>query len=137
MVRFLDFLVSHWILSGLWLALATTLLAYLNAKTAKSISPQGATLLVNRANGVILDIRERKEFEKGHIVDAINIPLAKLSDGAIELDKQKENPIIVVCELGHNSGDAVKLLKSNGFVHVSKMYGGMGEWHAQNLPIVK
>jgi rhodanese-related sulfurtransferase len=137
MARFLDFLVTHWILAGLWLAIATLLLAYLNAKTAKSVSPQAAAILVNRANGTFLDIRERKDFDKGHVVDAINIPLAKLQERIAELDKMKETPIIVVCQMGHLSGEAVKTLQAKGFTTVLKMFGGMAEWHAQNLPVVK
>jgi rhodanese-related sulfurtransferase len=137
MARFFDFVVDHWILSGLWLAIATLLLAYLNSKTAKSVSPQAAALLVNRADGTFLDIRERKDFEKGHIVDALNIPLAKLHERITELEKKKETPIIVVCQMGHQSGEAVKILQAKGFTTVFKMFGGMAEWHAQNLPVVK
>ena len=136
MTRFLDFLIAHWILAGLWLGLATILLAYINSKAAKSVSPQAAAILVNRADGVFLDIRERKDFEKGHIVDAINIPLAKLSERIGELEKNKTTPVIVVCQMGHQSGDAVKLLQAKGFAHVIKMFGGMSEWHTQNLPVV-
>ena len=137
MARFLDFLVTHWILSGLWLAIATLLLAYLNSKTAKSVSPQAAAILVNKADGAFLDIRERKDFEKGHIVDAINIPLAKLQERITELEKNKETPLIVVCQMGHHSGEAVKILQAQGFTTVYKMFGGMSEWNAQNLPVVK
>lgn len=137
MARFLDFLVTHWILSGLWLAIATLLLAYLNSKTAKSVSPQAAAILVNKADGAFLDIRERKDFEKGHIVDAINIPLAKLQESINELEKKKETPLIVVCQMGHHSGEAVKILQAKGFTTVFKMFGGMAEWNAQNLPVVK
>ena len=100
MARFFEFLVNHWVLSGLWLALATTLLAYINSKIASSLSPHQAVALVNRANGVVLDVRERKEFDKGHIVDAVNIPLAKLHERAIELEKSKDHPVIVVCQFG-------------------------------------
>jgi rhodanese-related sulfurtransferase len=137
MARFLDFLVTHWVLSGLWLAIATLLLAYLNSKTAKSVSPQAAAILVNKADGAFLDIRERKDFEKGHIVDAINIPLAKLKERITELEKKKQTPLIVVCQMGHHSGEAVKILQAEGFTTVYKMFGGMSEWNAQNLPVVK
>ncbi len=137
MARFLDFVVTHWILSGLWLAIATLLLAYLNSKTAKSVSPQAAAILVNKADGTFLDIRERKDFEKGHIVDAINIPLAKLQERITELEKKKETPLIVVCQMGHHSGEAIKILQAKGFTTVYKMFGGMSEWNAQNLPVVK
>jgi rhodanese-related sulfurtransferase len=137
MTRFIDFLVEHWMLSGLWLALFATLLAYVNAKAGKGLSPQQATLVINRDNGVVLDVREHKDFERGHIVDAINIPLAKLAERAVELDKKKDRPIIVVCQMGHQSAEAVKLLHERGFAQVSRMSGGMSEWHVQGLPVVQ
>lgn len=137
MTRFLEFLVDHWMLSGLWLALFVTLIAYMNSKAGKALSPHEATVLVNRQDGVFLDIRERKDFDKGHIVDAINIPLAKLHERITELEKKKEAPIIVVCQMGQQSGEAVKALEAKGFTQVSRMSGGMNEWHLQNLPLVK
>jgi len=137
MARFAEFLINNWMLSGLWLALFATLVAYLSAKAAKSVSPQQATLLVNRENGVILDVRERKDFERGHIVDAISIPLAKLQERSVELDKYKAVPVIVVCAMGQHSGDAVKQLQARDFAQACKMAGGMAEWSAQSLPLVK
>lgn len=94
-------------------------------------------MLVNRSKGVILDIRDRKDFEKGHVVDAVNIPLAKLKERITELEKNKENPIIVVCHMGHQSGEAVKALEADGFTQVSRMSGGITEWKTQNLPLIK
>lgn len=137
MTRFFEFLVNHWILSGIWAALFATLILYVNSKSARSVSPQQATLLINRQNGVFLDVRERKDFDKGHIVDAINIPLAKLHERITELDRKKELPIVVVCQMGQQSGDAVKALEAKGFTQVSKMAGGMSEWQLQSLPVVK
>ncbi len=137
MARFFEFLVDHWVLSGLWLALATMLLAYLNSKMATSLSPHQAVALVNKENGLVLDVRERKEFDKGHIVDAVNIPLAKLAERAVELEKHKDHPVIVVCQFGQHAGEAVKLLQSKGFARANRMAGGLSEWQAQNLPLVK
>jgi rhodanese-related sulfurtransferase len=137
MTRFFDFLLNHWELTGLWLVLFVTLIAYVNAKAGKSLSPQQATQLVNKQNGIFLDIRERKDFDKGHIVDAVNIPYAKLHDRITELDKKKEVPIVVVCQVGQQAGQAVKALEAKGFTQVARMSGGMNEWQLQNLPLVK
>jgi rhodanese-related sulfurtransferase len=137
MTRFFDFLINHWILAGLWLALFATLIAYVNAKSGKTVSPHQATLLINKQNGVLLDIRERKDFDKGHIVDAVNIPLAKLHERITELDKKKDVPIVVVCQMGQQASQAVKALEAKGFTQVSRMSGGMNEWQVQNLPLVK
>lgn len=137
MTRFIEFVVNHWVLSGLWLAIATALLAYLNSKLAGSLSPHQAIALVNKDEGIVVDVREKKEFDKGHVVDAINIPMAKLAERAVELDKYKERTVIVMCQHGQQSGEAVKVLHTKGFAKVIKMGGGLSEWQAQNLPIVK
>jgi rhodanese-related sulfurtransferase len=137
MTRFLEFFVNHWILSGLWVVLFSALIAYVNSKTGKGVTPHQATLLINKQDGVFLDIRERKDFEKGHIVDALNIPLAKLHERIVELDKKKELPIVVVCQMGQQSAEAVKALEAKGFTKVSRMSGGMNEWLVQSLPVVK
>ena len=137
MARIIEFLINHWLLSGLWVALFATLLLYINSKSGRSVSPQQATLLVNRENGLILDIRERKDFESGHIVDAVNIPLAKLKERVVELEKKKDLPVVVVCQMGQQSGEVVRLLEERGFSRVSRMSGGMGEWRAQSLPVVR
>ena len=137
MAQFIEFLVNHWILSGLWLGLFVTLILYIQAKAGSALSPQQAVMLVNRQDGVILDIRDSKAFDGGHIVDAINIPLAKLKERVRELEKFREKPLVVVCQLGQQSGDAVKLLEENGYSAVSRMRGGMNEWQTQGLPAVK
>jgi rhodanese-related sulfurtransferase len=110
---------------------------YLKAKAGSSLSPQQATMLVNRQDGVILDIRDNKTYDNGHIVDAVNIPFAKLKERLKELEKFRDKPLVVVCQLGQQSGDAVKILEENGFTAVSRMKGGMTEWQTQGLPAVK
>jgi rhodanese-related sulfurtransferase len=137
MDRFFQFLLNHWILTGLWLGLFITLIVYLKAKAGSALSPHQTTLLVNRQDGVILDIRDKKVFEGGHIVDAVNIPQAKLKERLPELEKYRDKPLVVVCQMGHQSGEVVKLLEENGFTTVSRMSGGMTEWQSQGLPAVK
>lgn len=136
MQRFLEFLINHWILSGLWLILFVALLVYLKIKAGKSVGTHETTRLINRDGGIIVDIREKKDFSKGHIVNAINIPLGKLDERITELDKNKDKPLIVVCQMGHQSGDAVKKLKARGYEQVFRMSGGMTEWQSQGLPLV-
>ena len=137
MTRFLEFVVNHWVLAGLWLATATALLAYISSKISGSLSPHQAIVLINKEEGVMVDVRERKEFDKGHVVDALNIPLSKLSDRVGELEKYKDRTIVVICQYGQQSGEAVKQLHAKGFAKVIKLGGGLSEWQAQSLPIVK
>lgn len=136
MAQFVEFVGNHWILSSLWLALLTAFILYRSKTGAQSVSPQQAVTLINRKDGVVLDIRDKKEFEAGYIVDAINIPSGKLATRLPELEKFKHRPVIVVCKMGQHSGDACKTLTSAGFGQVVRMQGGMAEWRGQGLPVV-
>ncbi len=136
MAQFLEFLINHWILSGLWLILLAALVIYLKKKGGKAIGIHEVTRLINHQDGLVLDIRDKKVFDKGHIVNAINIPLAKLDERITELDKYKEKPTIVVCQMGHQSGDALRKLESRGHPQVYRLSGGIAEWQSQGLPLV-
>jgi rhodanese-related sulfurtransferase len=93
--------------------------------------------LINKESGVVLDIRQRKEWDTGHITGAHHIPFADLDRRLNELDKFRDKPVIVVCNLGQAAGSAAKKLKASGYNHVVRLSGGMTEWKAQNMPIIK
>lgn len=136
MAQFIEFIGNHLILASAWLLAATGIVFYHQRTGSKSVSPQGAVALINRSEGIVIDLRDKKEFETGHIVDAVNIPYAKLAQRLTELDKHKEKPIIVVCKLGQQSGMASKQIQEAGFLDVYKLAGGISEWRAQSLPVV-
>ena len=137
MVQFLEFIGNHWILSGVWLVLILAVVFQLKASASKSVGPQQAVMLINRSDAVVVDVRDKKEFDSGHIVDAINIPLAKFDQRMAELTKHKEKPVVVVCKMGQQSSDACKKLTTAGFAQVSKLGGGITEWKAQSLPLIQ
>ncbi len=103
---------------------------------SKAVSPQGAVMMINRQDALVVDVRDKKEFEAGHIVDAINIPLINLKQRAVELKKHKARPVIVVCKLGQHAGEAANILMEAGHEQVVKLSGGVSEWKAQSLPLV-
>jgi len=136
MALFLEFLAQQWILAGALLALIIMLVLHEARKSGPSVSPQQAINLVNSEQGVFLDLRDAKDFKQGHIVDALNIPSAKLADRLPELEKYKDRPIILVCKMGQQAGAAGKQLKAGDFQRVYKMTGGMMEWGNLQLPTV-
>lgn len=137
MAQFIEFVGNHWILSSLWVGLVVALIVHLNKTGSQGVSAQQAVTLINRTDGRVLDVRDKKEFEAGHIVDAINIPVTKLSASLGQLEKYKSKPLIVVCKAGQQSGEICKTLKEAGFDQVVRLSGGMSEWRAQNLPLVQ
>ena len=94
-----------------------------------------ATQLSNRENAVFLDIREDKEYQGGHIPEAIHIPLSQLSGRVSELGKYKDNPVIAYCRSGNRSNAAGGVLKKNGFQSVYNLGGGIVAWEKANLPV--
>jgi rhodanese-related sulfurtransferase len=57
-----------------------------------------ATLLINREDALVLDVRDSNEFANGHVLGAKNIPLAQLESRVGELGKHQVKPVIVVCK---------------------------------------
>lgn len=137
MAQFIEFVGNNWLLSTLWVGLAIALVMLRNKTAGESVSAQQAVMLINRSNAIVVDIRDKKDFDAGHIVDAIHIPLSKLGTRVTELDKHKDGPVIVACRLGPQSVDAVKVLRSAGFTQVLRLSGGMTEWRSQGLPLVQ
>ncbi|MDC0221037.1 rhodanese-like domain-containing protein [Gammaproteobacteria bacterium] len=137
MAQFLEFIGNHLLLSAMWVITLGAIMMYHQRTGASSVGPQKAVMLINRQGAVVVDVREKKEFDTGHIVDSINIPLAKLKQRLSELRKHKEKPVVVVCKLGQHSGDAAKTLQESGYAEVFRLSGGLTEWKAQSLPLVQ
>jgi NADPH-dependent 2,4-dienoyl-CoA reductase/sulfur reductase-like enzyme/rhodanese-related sulfurtransferase len=64
-------------------------------------------------SAVVLDVRDGKEFEQGHIEGAINIPLPQLRQRLAELPRDGE--ILVNCGVGQRSYYALRILLQHGF----------------------
>jgi len=62
--------------------------------------------------GVILDVRTQREWDKGHIDNAIHVPLDELKDKVNEL-KAMNKSFVVCCESGVRSAKATKYLVVN------------------------
>lgn len=137
MENLLAFVTHHPYLVAAWILTLVLLLWYESRKGGRSVTPSEAVSLINRSDAVVVDIRSKKEWADGHITDALNVPMADLDKRIAELNKHKEKPIIVVCNLGQTAGAATKKLKAAGFAQVTRLKGGMTEWRGQNLPVIK
>lgn len=137
MQQLFTFIGNHPFLVGTFVLLLVLFIRNEMRRGGQSVSPQQLVDMVNRQDAVVLDVRERKEFQAGHIVDAINIPYAALESRVDELKKYGERPIVVVCKMGQTAGAAGALLRKHGHSSVSRLSGGMAEWRNQSLPVVK
>jgi len=74
----------------------------------------------------LLDVRQPKEYEEGHLAGAKLIPLKELPGRLDELEKEK--PVIVYCAVGGRSKAAAQLLAGKDFASVYNMAGGIKAW---------
>jgi rhodanese-related sulfurtransferase len=141
MQEYIEFFKANPMLSLVWVGLFVALVvSMLKSATSKikSIGHQELTILVNRQDAKVVDVRGKEEFKKGHIVDALNVSLAEIKNNqASALEKLKASPIIVVCNAGMTSSQAAQLLVNQGFEQVYNLKGGMGDWLAANMPVTK
>ena len=101
---------------------------------ASSVSVTEATLLLNREDAIVLDVRETGEWDAGHITGARHIALPQLDQRLSELEKFKERPIVVCCASGNRSSSACGALRRAGFTKVFNLAGGLGAWRGAGLP---
>lgn len=103
----------------------------------QEVNSVAALQLINHKNALVLDVREEKEFNAGHILNAKLVPLGKIADHMAELERYRERPIVVVCRSGQRSASACLLLSKQGFGQAYNLEGGVLAWQKAGLPLEK
>ena len=103
-------------------------------KNITEIAPTDAAAKAKSGDAVIVDVREKDEFEGNHIPDATH-----LSRGMLELEIEDKFPdrnteIICHCGGGGRSALAAEALQKMGYKNVRSMAGGLKAWKAAGLP---
>lgn len=141
MQQYIEFLTNHPFLSAVWLVLFFAVIyTVFQAKFShfKRVNVQQLTLLVNREDATIVDIRTQAEFNKGHIAGALNLTTEQIDGGKnAKLEKLKSRPIIVVCASGMSAAKVANQLAQAEFENVNILEGGMNAWATANLPVAK
>jgi rhodanese-related sulfurtransferase len=106
-------------------------------KNITEISPEDAAAKLQNKEAVIIDVRDKDEYDEGHIPNALN-----LSRGTIELDIEEKVPdpnaiVVVHCGGGGRSALAAESLQKMGYKNIRSMAGGLKAWKAAGLPTAK
>ena len=80
---------------------------------------------------LVIDVRERREYARGHILQARLMPLPELLAAAASLPADR--PLVFVCRGGRRSARAACLVQNRDFQNVAVLQGGMLAWEADNL----
>src|SRR5215470_11407515 len=106
-------------------------------KHITEISPQDAAANLNSGGAIVVDVRDKDEWDEGHIPGATH-----MSRGTIELDIEEKVPdpnamIICHCGGGGRSALTAEALQKINYKNVRSMAGGFKAWKAAGLPATK
>lgn len=132
----MEFVQQNW----MWVALAAVsggmlLWPMLSRGGGKDLTPAQATLMMNRENALVIDVREIGEWNSGHISGARHVVLSQFKQRMAELEKFKNRPIIVCCASGIRGSSACGPLRKAGFEKVFNLAGGVSGWLEAKLPV--
>lgn len=134
----MKFIIDNWSLILVALTAGLMLLwPTLRGAAGGSLTPSAAVQLINREKAVLIDVCEANEFAAGHVSGAKHIPLNQLSSRLPEVVKNKELPVIFVCQSGMRSSSAARLAKGLGYARALSLGGGLSSWRSANLPVEK
>ena len=77
----------------------------------------------------LIDVRELKEFEGGHILGARNLPSTQLRNRYREL--RTDQPVYLYCQSGTRSSRAALFLKKKGYNQLYQLEGGYKKWNGK------
>ncbi|MBI1228099.1 MAG: rhodanese-like domain-containing protein [Bacteroidetes bacterium] len=86
-------------------------------------------------NTVLLDARERREYEVSHLANARWVGFDDFNLERVT-DLPKDAPIVVYCSVGYRSERIGEKLEKAGFEYVENLKGGIFDWANQGLPVV-
>jgi molybdopterin/thiamine biosynthesis adenylyltransferase/rhodanese-related sulfurtransferase len=83
---------------------------------------------------VIVDVREREEWDEGHLPGAVHVPRGHLESRIESAAPDKSRPVLVYCASGNRSAFAAKTLEELGYDHVVSLAGGFTDWKRNGNP---
>lgn len=140
MKQILQFIQNHWMLSSAFVVVLIALIfEEVKGKigAVPRIPASSATLLLNRENAVIVDLRTQQVFASGHILGAINIGYADFDAYLKRIEPHKNHDLILVSDNDAHAASVGIKLQKQGFSKVHVLAGGLQAWKNAHLPLTK
>ncbi len=93
-----------------------------------------ANELLTGDSPAVVDVRERDEWEEGHLPGAVHIPRGSLESRIEAAVPDRSQPVIVYCAGGSRSAFAAKTLEELGYENVVSLAGGFTDWKRNGFP---
>lgn len=137
-------MTTKYIIIILVAGLLLTLFIFIQNNTSPSSdSPTTYSVLSNKEfaayvtenDATVIDVRTPEEFASGHLSGAININSAApdFQEQINALDKN--DTYAIYCRSGNRSATALKIMRSQNFVSVVELDGGIIAWERSRLPV--
>ena len=108
-----------------------------NSQIIEDINAEKFHQLIEKGDGIIIDVRTSQEFNSGHIIDATNIDFhSEYFTDKLKIVR-KDVPIYVYCRSGGRSSSAANKMENLGFTKVYNMIGGIGSWQFEGYETIK
>lgn len=101
------------------------------------LDPAAVQRLMETAKPLILDVREKSEWDAERIAGSTHIPIRDLPKALDKLPESKGAAIAIVCKVGYRSGIVMTIMRMWGYTNVRAMRGGLDAWKAAGLPVTK
>src|SRR2546423_10786717 len=105
-------------------------------KRIKEATPQQVADLLRSQDVQLADVREKDEWDAGHIPGAVHVPKSYLEQWAEDRLPDKSKKTILYCAGGVRSAMAADTLAKLGYTDVVSMSGGFNRWKDSGLQVV-
>jgi adenylyltransferase/sulfurtransferase len=103
-------------------------LASVKQQIREETAQEAAERLAVEPRPVVLDVREREEYEQGMIPDSIHIPRGNLETRIESRVPDRSTPVVIYCASGTRSAYAAKTMADLGYTDVVSLAGGFSGW---------
>src|ERR1700716_1514196 len=103
-------------------------------KRVQEATPQQVADLLRSGDIQLADVREKNEWDEGHLPGAVHVPKSYLEQWAEDRIPDKDKTTILYCAGGVRSAMAADTLARLGYGHVISMSGGFNRWKDSGLP---
>jgi rhodanese-related sulfurtransferase len=82
---------------------------------------------------LLIDVRQREEYEVSHLPNAQHLPTV---DAVQQANISADEPLVLYCSVGYRSARVAQQLQDSGYKNVLNLEGSIFEWYNQGLPVV-
>lgn len=135
------FFTRHYMMCGAWIVVLILLIVFqfkIMVARVKKTTANMAIQMVNKQEGLFVDVRTVDNFKQGHIANSINVTALEIKEGKLQrIEKNRNKPVILVGKdkFDTDTFNSARLLKKNGFSQIYVLSGGIMEWSSDNLPL--